>query len=139
MIVRCFVTCLCLFSMALPATSQAYRSVIWLYVVPITEDTFEVIEDGSIGPSEFWCAGADYARAAGLDGVRKRMYVETPRGPSKTRPGRMGVVFTTNPGDDIKDTPSSYSVTVKRRGENLSIAHARNFCHYIIEDEFNLF
>lgn len=130
---------ICLLVLATPVAAKAFRSIIGLYVVPITATEFEVIEDGAISARDFWCAAANYARAAGLDGVRKRMYVETPRGPSKTSANRLGVVFTTAPGDDIKDTPSSYSVTVTNRGENLAISHAHSFCWNILEDEFGLF
>lgn len=111
----------------------------WLFVVPISPDTFEVIEDRGAGARGLWCAAADYVRAAGLDGPRKRIFVETPRGPSKTQPGRIGVVFTTNPADDIKDTPSSYSISVKRRGENLSVGHSHNFCFELLDERLERF
>jgi hypothetical protein len=113
---------------ALPAAA-AFRAVNRLVVVPISADSFEVLESRAAGAADIWCAAADYARRAGLDGPRKRMYVLEPRGPSRTTANAIGVVFTLNPGADIRDTPSSYSVSVKRRGENLSVGHALNFCY----------
>lgn len=139
MFLRASIAFLCACALAAPAAGQAFRAKNWLFVVPINADTFEVIEDRGAGARGMWCAAADYAQAAGLDGTRKRLYVENPRGPSKTQPGRTGVVFTTNPGEDIKDTPSSYSVTVNRRGENLSIGHSLNFCFELLNERFERF
>lgn len=102
-------------------------------------DTFEVIEDRGAGPRGIWCAAADYAQKAGLDGLRKRMYVLEPRGPSRTVANEIGVVFTVNPDEQLKKTPSSYSVGVKTKGENLTISHARNFCDITIDDVFDRF
>lgn len=120
-------------SLSLPAVA-AYRAINLLNVVPIDQNTFEVIEDRGAGASDIWCSAADYARAAGLNGVRKRMYVVTPRGPSRTTPNAKAVTFTTNPDDDIRNTAPSYSVTVNRMGENLPIDHAYEFC---FEDRFD--
>lgn len=127
-------------AVSVPAmAAQAYRAVNWLFVVPINADTFEVIEGRGEGARGIWCAAADYARAAGLDGVRKRMYVLEPRGPSRTQANAIGVTFTTNPSDEMAKTSSSFSVTVKRKGENLAIGHAYNFCASIFEERFDRF
>lgn len=124
---------------SLPAIAADFRAINRLNVVPISADTFEVIEDHGAGASDIWCAASEYARAAGLDGVRRRMYVVDPRGPSKTRANEIGVVFTVNPDDEMRNSPTSYSVTVKRRGENLSIGHANEFCRNLLEDAFGQF
>ena len=105
---------------ALTAAASVFRSVNRLYVVPVNRDTFEVIEDRGAGASDIWCSAADYAQAAGLDGVRKRMYILEPRGKSRTTPNATGVLFTTSPSDDLKDTPHSYSVTINRKGEEFT-------------------
>lgn len=120
-------------------TAQAYRAVNRLYVVPISSDTFEVIDDRGASAQALWCAGADYARRAGLDGIRKRMYVVEPRGQSRTRANVKAVTFTTNPSPELADSPSSYSVSVNRRGDNYDIGHAYNFCGSLIEDVFDRF
>lgn len=125
-------------AVALPA-SAAFRAINRLVVQPVTADTFEVLESRGAGAADIWCAASDYARRAGLDGPRKRMFIEVPRGPSKTVPNAIGVVFTVNPGDDIKNTPSAYSVSVKRRGENLAISHAYDFCQDMMFDRLRSF
>jgi len=129
----------CAIAIAAPAASQAFRAVNLYFVVPISRETFDVIEDRRTGARGYWCAAADYVRKAGLDGPRKRIFIETPRGASKTQAGRTGVVFTVAPGDDIRDTPPSYSVTVRNRGENLSVGHAHNFCFELLEERFDRF
>ena len=127
-------------SLAAPlSAAQAFRAKNLLYVVPLSVDTFEVIEDHGAGAADIWCAAADYARAAGLDGSRQRMFVLEPRGPARTTADRIGVVFTTNPDDKMRDTPSSYSVSVKRVGENLAVGHAYQFCLDAFEDRFDRF
>jgi hypothetical protein len=120
-------------ALALPAAAN-FRAINWLVVVPITAETFEVLESRGAGAADIWCAAADYARRAGLDGPRKRMYIDVPRGPSQTTPNGIGVGFTLNPGPEIADTPASYSVSVKRRGENLAIGHAYDFCQDLLFD-----
>jgi hypothetical protein len=125
---------LCLIGLALPATAQSYRAINLLYVVPMSSDTFEVLESRGAGAADIWCAAADYARRAGLDAPHQRMFVEGPRGKSRTTANAIGVVFTTNPGEDIRDTGKSYSVSVKRRGENLGVGHAYNFCSDMMFD-----
>lgn len=122
-----------------PAAAQVFRAVNLLYVVPITADTFEVIDDRGASAQAMWCAGADYARRAGLDGIRKRMYVVEPRGPSRTRARAIAVTFTTNPPPELADSPSTYSVSVKRAGDNYAIGHAYNFCGSLIDDVFDRF
>ena len=119
--------------------AQPYRTINRLFVVPITQDTFEVIEDRGAAARDMWCAAADYVQAIGRDRPRLRLYVQEVRGPSRTTPNRIGVVYTINPDDTIKDTPPSYSVTVTNLGENLDVGHARNFCDYFIEDVFDRF
>jgi hypothetical protein len=136
---RLYVITLILFFATALSAAATYRSANLLYVVPISNDTFEVIEDRGAGPSDIWCSAADYARAAGLDGVRKRMYIVEPRGKSKTTPNAIGVTFTTNPSEELKNTPRSYSVSVKRKGENLPIDHAYEFCFDNMFDRLNNF
>jgi hypothetical protein len=124
---------------AAPAVAASFRAINLLYVRPIDAVTFEVLESRGAGAADIWCAAADYARRSGLDGVRKRMYVTEPRGPSRTTANAIGVVFTTEPDEELRDTPSSYSVSVKRRGENLGIGHAFDFCLDARFDRLNLF
>lgn len=124
---KSILTLLCLL-MPLHAAAQAYRAENWLIVVPLTARDFEVIEDHGAGARHIWCAAADFAQnVLGLP-RGERLFVKTPRGPSVSGVGRTGVVFTTDPGRVSGDTGQSYSVTVRRAGENLPSHHARQFC-----------
>ncbi|MGC3936448.1 hypothetical protein ACOTTU_01435 [Roseobacter sp. EG26] len=137
---KVYVPLLLSLAVALPSlAAQPFRAVNRLFVYPLSADTFEVIEDRGVGARGIWCAAADYTKAAGLDGARKRMYILEPRGPSKTVQGRMGVVYTLNPDDALRNTPTSYSVSVKRVGENLPVGHAYLFCEAFIEELFDRF
>ncbi|MBW4707756.1 hypothetical protein KX928_08145 [Roseobacter sp. YSTF-M11] len=137
---RLFVPLVLSVIVALPTlAAQPFRAVNRLYVYPLTADTFEVIEDRGAGARGIWCAASDYTKSAGRDGPRKRMYILEPRRPSKTVPGRNGVVFTLNPDERLRNTPSSYSVSVNRKGENLPVGHAYLFCDAIIDDLFDRF
>ena len=118
---------------ALPSAA-AFLAVNRLNVVPINQTTFEVLETRGAGAADMWCAAADYARRAGLDAPRKRMYILEPRGDARTVAGYKGVVFTTSPDEELRNTPTSYSVSVKRRGENLAISHAYDFCRQFFDD-----
>lgn len=136
---RFMIIVLCSMALALPAAAQPFRAINWLYVIPISQDSFEVLDNRGSSATEIWCAAADYARAAGLDGVRKRLYIVEPLGASTTTEGAKGVVFTVNPSDAMKNTPSSYSVSVKRPGENLAIGHAFTFCNTMVNKVFGGF
>lgn len=136
---QAFFVLICVF-LALPAAAaDAFRAVNRLYVVPLSADTFEVIEDRGAGARGLWCAGSDYVRAIGRDSTRKRMYVLEPRGAAKTVPNRKSVVFTLAPDEALRNTPPSYSVSVNRKGENLEIGHAYTFCQALIDELFDRF
>lgn len=96
-----------------------------LDVNPINGTQFEVIEGYGEGARGMFCAAAVYAEQ--VLGVRGgRVYVLTPRGPSRTVQGRKGAVFTVDANDV---TPAfGASVTVKQPGYGLRITHALQFC-----------
>ena len=116
------------------ATSGSARSLfptLNLSVNPVSATSFEVIEARGAGAMDMWCAAASYAEdTLGVRG-NKRLYVESPRGPSVTAQGRKGVVFTTNGAGGGQQ---AVSVSVRRAGDSLPIHHARQFClNHIIE------
>jgi len=119
-------------ALASSATAQTYRAENNLNVNPVSASRFEVIEANGEGPRGMFCAAASYAeRRLGVRGGR--VYVFSARGPSKTVPGRKGVVFTVDPSDV---TPvSGYSVSLKQVGYGLPVGHARQFCKDYIESD----
>lgn len=120
---------------AVPVAAKTYRAINWLPVILLTNDTFEVIEDRGAGPRGIWCAAADYTRAIGRDTTRKRLYILEARGPSKRVKGAKSVVFTLEPDEELARSPQSYSLSVRRVGDNLAVSHALNFCDLPV-DEF---
>lgn len=132
---KTLLTLLCLM-LPLQAAAQAYRAANWLVVVPLTARDFEVIEDHGAGARHVWCAAAEFAQdVLGLP-RSERLFIKTPRGPSLSGVGRTGVVFTTDPERVNGDIRQSYSVTLRRAGENLPSHHARQFClDHLIESE----
>jgi hypothetical protein len=123
-------------TMAAPASADVYRASNWLYVIPLSADSFEVIEETRTSPSDMYCAAADYTRRIGRDVPRQRLYVLEARGPSKTQAGRKSVVFTLAPTEEMKDTANSFSVTVKQVGASISVGQSLSFCRSPIEEIF---
>ena len=65
-------------SLPLQAAAQqpAYRAVNWLIVVPVTANSFEVLEDYGEGARGMWCAAGDYARNRIGVPVRAQLYLK---------------------------------------------------------------
>lgn len=96
----------------------------------VSATRFEVIERRGAGAADIWCAAALFAEQT-LGQTRGRIYVDTPRGPAQTAPGRKGVIFTTQAPANAS---TSVSVSVRQAGQGLRIAHAIQFCrNHIIE------
>lgn len=123
-------------TLPLPAVAQSFRAVNHLQVVPLNATSFEVIESRGEGARGMWCAAADFVLYGQGKPGNQRLYVQTPRGPSASVPGRKSAVFTT----DVKALPvapqTSYSVSVRVAGLGLPLRHAYQFCKdYQIELE----
>jgi hypothetical protein len=116
------------------ADAQSYEAINRLNVIPLGGSSFEVIEARGEGPSGIWCAAASYAQdRVGLTNST-RMYIKTPRGPSISGAGRIGVVFTTDPNDLPSPPQKSYSISVDQQSIGLTIGHSIQYCKdYIIE------
>lgn len=94
---------------------------------------FEVISGVGSGPRQFWCAAGDHALRIARSQATDRIFIAKPLGPSSTKPGRNGVVFTLAPKPAISNGPrlgsaGNYSVRLKTAGFNLSAGHAHGFC-----------
>ena len=76
---------------------------------------------------DYWCQAGSYARNQLRIPVATRIYLVREMGPSQSVPGERSVVFSLNPPEGVDTTPGN-SVTVKRVGENMSVAGAESFC-----------
>jgi hypothetical protein len=89
---------------------------------------FEVIEEVTFGAAEFWCGAASFVeRRSGLSG-QTPIYVKTPRGPSVTSPGRIGVVFTLDGSSVPGDVDMGFTVSASKPGMMMKAVRARSFC-----------
>lgn len=110
------------------AQQPAYRAVNWLIVVPLTPNSFEVLEEYGEGARGMWCAAGDYARNRIGVPVRAQLYLKGARGPSRAVPGRTAVLFTLDA--DTLDRPprSSYSLSMREVGQKRSVAQSYQLC-----------
>lgn len=76
---------------------------------------------------DYWCQAGSYARNRLRIPVATRIYLVREIGPSQSVPGERSVVFSLNPPEGVDTTPGN-SVTVKRVGDNMSVAGAQSFC-----------
>ena len=125
--------------LALPANAQGYQAVNWLTVVPLNPTDFEVIEARGEGARGIWCAAADFAIYRLGFPRDRRIYIKTPRGPSISGTGRIGVVFTIDEASLGTSPKQSYSVTVRTKGLGLPVHHAHQFCRDYFLDLDDLF
>ena len=109
-----------------PAAHAAsdYHTENRLTINQIDADSFEIIEARGFGGWQFWCAAGRYVKR-GLGQSRGHLFVESPRGPAKTQPGSIGIVFTTKPVDN---PVRAQSVSVNLVGQTMSIGKAADFC-----------
>ena len=118
----------------LVAFAQSFTAVNELQVIPLSDASFEVIEDHGEGARGMWCAAAEFAEERLGTPSAAEIYVKSPRGPSISGVGRTGVVFTLNDAELSEPAFKSYSVSVRNVGQALPVGHAIQFCKdYILE------
>jgi len=119
----------------LPGAALAWRAVNGHEVQPLGGGVYEVVGRVGSGAADYWCGIGDFATVVLGVAVVQRIYVWRPVGPSVVRPGRKAVHFALSPPPGA-ETATGYSLTVRRAGENLSAAIARQYCHDSRFDEF---
>lgn len=113
---------------SLPATGFAWKAENRLDVNPLPgSDAFEVVgRPGSAG-ADYWCAAGDYALRVLAAPAEARIYITRARGVPETSNRLEAVHFSLTPGGgETRPTPPFLSM--RRVGDNLSIAFARTFC-----------
>ncbi|UWQ89765.1 hypothetical protein K3727_13180 [Rhodobacteraceae bacterium M382] len=117
-------------TVALPhmgAPAMAWRASSGLEVFALSDGTVEVLSRAGSATTDFWCAIGDYAVRQARVPTKDRVYLVAPMGPSATRSNYKSVRFGfTKPAN--ADTGQSYSLSIKRVGENLSVGMARQYC-----------
>ena len=119
---------------AIPAAASAYRAPNYLKVNGMAGDTFEVISQAGTSNAQFWCAAGDYAFHRLRAGSTQRIYIQSGRGPSQTAPGARAVTFSLTPpaGVDTDAARNTITLSVRRVGDNLSVAFAAQYCQDLL-------
>ena len=121
------------------SAASAFTAINGLTVRGMAQDgQFEVISSRGAGPRQIWCAGAQYAHFRQKARGNTRLYIVKGLSPSASVQGRSSVVFTTQPTPLLKAGPrpgdgGDYSVSLKKTGFNLRVAHAEGFCETIFD------
>ena len=106
------------------AQSFSRRERFTLPAAQLTDSTFEIVEADGAGSQQIWCGAGIYARhVLGLRGGD--LFIAEARGPSKSQPGRKGVVFSIQP---VAGAFDSVSPGVRQAGKRFSMTHAFALC-----------
>lgn len=115
-------------SIALPVAATAWRAMNWHEVHDLGGGVYEVVGRVGSGPMQYWCGIGDYAISVLGVAAAQRIYVWRPIGPSVVRSGRKAVQFALSPPPGA-DTTSGLSLSVRRAGDNINAAMARQYCY----------
>ena len=110
-----------------PGLALAWRAWNWHEVYPVNDKVWEVLSRPGSGPADFWCGAGDYALSVLRAPVVQRIYIWREVGASVTKPGYRSVQFAFEPPAGA-DTTTGYSLNIKRPGDNLTVAAARQYC-----------
>ncbi len=110
-----------------PGMTAAWRAFNLLEVVQISDTVWEVIGEPGSWAVEYWCGAGDYALSVLRSRATTRVYVWRAVGPSQARPRRTSVQFSFTPPPRA-DTRTGLSLDIKRTGDNLTAAAARQYC-----------
>lgn len=113
--------------LALPLQAGTMREESKLVINRINATDFEVLEPNESTPRGFWCGAANYIEARTNQSELTPIYLKSPRGPSVTAPGRIGVVFSTS-NAGLPPVGQQLSVNVTTPGRMLKSYQARGFC-----------
>lgn len=121
-------TGLCAALMALaPVAAPAWQADNLLTVNPLSGGGFEVVGAPGSGGPDFWCAAGDYAmRVLGADSTQ-RVYLIRSRGAPETSNRTSSVQFSLTPPPGAVPRDGLF-LSMRRVGDNLSVAFARNYC-----------
>jgi hypothetical protein len=98
----------------------------------ISETDFEVIDWNQSSPHAFWCGAASYIEVRIGQSELTPIYLKSSPGPSVTKPGKKGVIFTTS-SEGLPPDPGGLDVGVDQPGQSMKSFQARGFCR----DAFN--
>ncbi|WP_146344052.1 hypothetical protein [Falsiphaeobacter marinintestinus] len=119
--------CLALVVASLPGSVLAFIALNRMEVVPMQGGVFEVIGRVGSGAADYWCGAGDYATVQLRAKATQRVYMWSEVGPSQTRSGKTAIQFSLSvPPSGAAE--SSYSLSMKRIGDNMRVSQAQNYC-----------
>jgi hypothetical protein len=98
----------------------------------ISDTEFEVLDWNQSSPHAFWCGAANYIEVRTGQSELTTIYLKSPPGPSVTKAGKKGVVFSTSAAG-LPEGTGGLDVGVDQPGQSLKSFQARGFCR----DAFN--
>jgi hypothetical protein len=101
-----------------------------LQVNPVSDTTFEVIEDSRSSKQAYWCTAGRHVTDV-LRRHQSRIYIARGRGPSETVPGRKAVLFSIVP---VGDEPKTPFLTTKTFGAHEGSGYAVRLCEDLSRD-----
>ena len=114
-------------ALIVPSQAIAFRSWNQHDVVDVGNGVFEVIARVGNQPLDYWCAAGDYARRVLNARTPDKVYVWRPEGPSTVRATYRAVQFSMSvPPSGV--APPSFSINVKKVGENMAVSFADGYC-----------
>lgn len=114
--------------LALPSLALSWRAWNQHEVFPVSKGVYEVLSRPGSGPADFWCGIGDFATSQLGVKATQRLYIWRGIGPSVTRPGYKAVQFALSAPKGA-DTSTPLTLSVKRVGDNLTAAAARQYCY----------
>lgn len=96
-------------------------------VFPIGDGIVEVIGEPGSGAQDYWCAIGDFATSQLRVPAAQRLYTWRGVGPSVARPGRKAMQFALSAPKGADTTPG-FTLSLKRVGDNMTAAMARQYC-----------
>ncbi|WP_299984654.1 hypothetical protein [uncultured Ruegeria sp.] len=125
-----FIKLACLLvALVTPAVSQAVgygvgaRPAFRTTVTPLTGGIYEVAAIGTSAPVAYWCGIGDYAIRTLRTSATQRIYISKPY-----ERGVRTVQFSLTPPAGAEDV-TTYSVTVKTVGANMTAGSAQGYCY----------
>ncbi|RLK02581.1 hypothetical protein [Ruegeria conchae] len=92
-------------------------------VTPLNDGTYEVAAIGTSAPVAYWCGIGDFAIRTLRTSATQRIYISKPY-----ERGARTVQFSLSPPEGAEDV-TTYSVTVKTVGANMTAGSAQGYCY----------
>jgi hypothetical protein len=119
----------------IPMAASAFFALNRTEVIQLSPDVFEVVGVVGSGAQDYWCGAGDYAISVLRTKATQRVYMWSEIGPSQARPGARAIQFSLKVPPS-GPAPQSYSLSMKRIGDNMTASMAQGYCRAAIIPDF---